>query len=52
MEGVEDIPGVALAEGVRFDWESFPQYMDALDAHAAQPGLPGAGAARPGAHGA
>ena len=34
MEGVEDIPGVALAQGVRFDWESFPQYMDAL---AAQP---------------
>jgi N-acyl-D-aspartate/D-glutamate deacylase len=32
MEGVEDIPGVALSEGVRFDWESFPQYMDALDA--------------------
>ena len=32
MEGVEDIPGVALAEGVRFNWESFPQYMDALDA--------------------
>jgi N-acyl-D-aspartate/D-glutamate deacylase len=31
MEGVEDIPGVALAEGLRFDWESFPQYMDALD---------------------
>ena len=31
MEGVEDIPGVALAEGVRFDWESFPQYMEALD---------------------
>ncbi len=31
MEGVEDIPGVALAEGVRFDWESFPQFMDALD---------------------
>ena len=31
MEGVEDIPGVALAEGVRFDWESFPQYMDALE---------------------
>ena len=30
MEGVEDIPGVALAEGVRFDWESFVQYMDAL----------------------
>ncbi len=31
MEGVEDIPGVALAEGVRFDWESFPQFMDALE---------------------
>jgi len=31
MEGVEDIPGVALAEGVRFDWESFPQFMDAID---------------------
>jgi len=32
MEGVEDIPGVALREGVRFSWESFSQYMDALDA--------------------
>jgi N-acyl-D-aspartate/D-glutamate deacylase len=31
MEGVEDIPGVALAEGVRFDWDSFPQYMQALE---------------------
>jgi N-acyl-D-aspartate/D-glutamate deacylase len=31
MEGVEDIPGVALAEGVRFDWQTFPQYMDALE---------------------
>ena len=31
MEGVEDIPGVALAEGVRFDWQSFPEYLDALD---------------------
>ncbi|MFN7272697.1 MAG: amidohydrolase family protein, partial [Gammaproteobacteria bacterium] len=31
MEGVEDIPGVALAEGVRFDWRSFPEYMDALE---------------------
>src|SRR6185369_9770814 len=30
--GVEDIPGVALTEGVRFAWESFPQYLDALDA--------------------
>ena len=31
MEGVEDIPGVALAEGVRFDWRSFPEYLDALE---------------------
>ncbi len=31
MEGVEDIPGAALAEGVSFDWQSFPQYMDALE---------------------
>jgi N-acyl-D-aspartate/D-glutamate deacylase len=30
MEGVEDIPGIALAEGLRWDWESFPDYMDAL----------------------
>jgi N-acyl-D-aspartate/D-glutamate deacylase len=30
MEGVEDIPGTALHEGIRWDWESFPQYMDAL----------------------
>jgi N-acyl-D-aspartate/D-glutamate deacylase len=32
MEGVEDIPGSALAEGIRWGWQSFPQYMDALDA--------------------
>jgi N-acyl-D-aspartate/D-glutamate deacylase len=31
MEGVEDIPGTALHEGLRWDWESFPQYLDALD---------------------
>src|ERR1700749_4258048 len=31
MEGVEDIPGSALAEGIRWDWESFPEYLDALD---------------------
>ncbi|HSN82113.1 MAG TPA: amidohydrolase family protein [Polyangiales bacterium] len=31
MEGVEDIPGTALAEGIRWGWESFPEYMDALD---------------------
>ena len=31
MEGVEDIPGTALAEGLKWDWESFPEYLDALD---------------------
>jgi len=31
MEGVEDIPGSALAEGLRWDWETFPEYMDAID---------------------
>ncbi len=30
MEGVEDIPGIALAEGLKWDWESFPEYLDAL----------------------
>jgi N-acyl-D-aspartate/D-glutamate deacylase len=30
MEGVEDIPGTVLSEGVKFDWESFPQFLDAL----------------------
>jgi N-acyl-D-aspartate/D-glutamate deacylase len=30
LEGVEDIPGTALAEGLAWDWESFPQYLDAL----------------------
>jgi len=32
MEGVEDIPGSALAEGISWDWETFPQYLDAIDA--------------------
>ncbi len=31
MEGVEDIPGSALAEGLRWRWESFPEYMAAID---------------------
>jgi N-acyl-D-aspartate/D-glutamate deacylase len=31
MEGVEDIPGSALSEGLTWDWESFPEYMRALD---------------------
>jgi N-acyl-D-aspartate/D-glutamate deacylase len=32
MEGVEDIPGTALAEGIQWNWESFPEYMDAVEA--------------------
>lgn len=31
LEGVEDIPGTALAEGLAWDWETFPEYLDALD---------------------
>lgn len=31
MEGVEDIPGTALSEGIKWDWESFPEYLDALE---------------------
>lgn len=31
MEGVEDIPGTALHEGIQWDWESFPEYMDAIE---------------------
>ena len=30
MEGVEDIPGVALTEGLSWEWESFPDYLDYL----------------------
>ncbi len=31
MESIEEIPGVALAEGLKWNWETFPQYLDALD---------------------
>ena len=31
MEGVEDIPGAALHEGIQWAWETFPQYLDALE---------------------
>ena len=31
MEGVEDIPGTALSEGISWGWETFPEYMDVLD---------------------
>ncbi|MEQ9450441.1 MAG: amidohydrolase family protein [Pseudomonadales bacterium] len=34
MEGVEDIPGAALAEGIDWQWESFPEYLDALETKA------------------
>jgi N-acyl-D-amino-acid deacylase len=32
MEGVEDIPGAVMSEGLNWNWETFPQYLDALDA--------------------
>ena len=32
MEGVEDIPESVLSEGIDFTWESFPEYLNALDA--------------------
>ncbi len=32
MEGVEDIPGTALHEGITWEWETFPEYMNAIDA--------------------
>ena len=31
MEAVEEIPGIALAEGLKWDWQSFPEYLDALE---------------------
>ena len=32
MAGVEDIPGVVMVDGLPWDWETFPEYLDALDA--------------------
>jgi len=32
MEGVEDIPGAALSDGIRWGWETYPEYLDAVDA--------------------
>ncbi len=32
MEGVEDIPGAALSEGIVWEWESYPEYLDAVAA--------------------
>ena len=34
MAGVEDIPGVVMVDGLPWDWETFPEFMDALDARA------------------
>jgi N-acyl-D-aspartate/D-glutamate deacylase len=31
MEGVEDIPGAAMVEGIKWGWETFPEYLDILD---------------------
>ena len=31
MEGVEDIPGAVMAEGLPWNWETFPDYMDAIE---------------------
>jgi N-acyl-D-amino-acid deacylase len=31
MEGVEDIPGIVMAEGLPWNWETFPDYLDALE---------------------
>jgi len=31
MEGVEDIPGATLRAGLPWNWESFPEFLDALD---------------------
>lgn len=31
MEGVEDIPGIVMAEGLPWNWESFPEYLDAIE---------------------
>jgi N-acyl-D-amino-acid deacylase len=31
MAGVEDIPGVVMTDGLPWNWETFPEYMDALD---------------------
>ena len=48
MAGVEDIPGVVMVDGLPWDWETFPEYLDALDSRQARHrrrGLPAALAA-------
>ena len=41
MEAVEDIPGAAMHEGIQWEWETFPEFMDALESrdHAIDYGL-------------
>jgi len=34
MEGVEDIPGVVMDKGLTWEWETFPEYLDAVEARA------------------
>jgi N-acyl-D-aspartate/D-glutamate deacylase len=34
MEGVEDIPGAAMAEGLTWDWETFPEYLEKIESRA------------------
>jgi N-acyl-D-aspartate/D-glutamate deacylase len=34
MEGVEDIPGIVMQEGIPWNWETFPEYLDALERRA------------------
>jgi N-acyl-D-amino-acid deacylase len=36
MEAVEDIPGTALSEGIDWNWETFPEYLDAIEATEAE----------------
>src|SRR5271165_1284374 len=31
MESIEEIPGITLADGLKWNWETFPQYLDTLD---------------------
>ena len=49
MEGVEDIPGTALTEGIDWSWETFPEYLDALDGARVRHRRRRAGVARRGA---
>ena len=46
MEGVEDIPGAVLHEGLAWNWQSFPEFMDALDGRPFDVDVARAGAAR------